>query len=463
MVQHKTEEIGATSAVAHDDSLAPGNSVEPGAATETTGAGGTGRGKSRRHLLLLLIPLLFALIPLARYLLSDTTQEETLPASVVVANPVRGEVTESVAYSGIFEPESAVGVVPKIAGEVRIVHVGAGETVEAGDLVVTLDDERVALQAKTARSAWEAARAQYELALRGPRRQELANAQASLAQAESDLALAERNLERTRRLFEAGTVSRAEMEGAESKVESARTEVANSGRLVRLMEEGAGEEELSAARANAEAARQRYELAAIQQTDARVRAPVGGTIAEVMVEEGDTVGPGTPVASVINDSVLTASVAVPERQYGRVQRAGAGMRVVVRPIAYEEQLSFDARLVRIEPTVDPAGRTFAVEVAVDNAEGLLLPGMYATVELILRSIPDALLVPRTAVLTRNEQSVAFVVVEGNSLHARMVPVDVGVVSGDSAQIVSGLDAGDQVIVEGNTFLEEDQIVRVSKR
>lgn len=420
--------------------------------------------KRRRHLLLLLLPVAFAIIPLVRYLTRDVVQPQIPPASVVVATPVRGTVRDSLTYSGILEPKSTVGVIPKIAGEVAGIAVEAGDTVSPGDLLLTLDDERVALQAQTARSAWEAAQAQYELALRGPREEELANARASLAQAERDIALAQRNLERTERLFDAGTVSQSELEEAQSRVESARTEFENSRRLVRLMEEGASAEELEAARANAEAARRQYELAVIQREDARVIAPVAGTVARVLVEEGDTVAPGRPVASIINASILTAAVSVPERYYGRIRRAAGDLAVAVRPIAYEEGLSFDARLLQIEPTVDPASRTFTVEIAVDNSDGLLLPGMYSTVELVVDTVTDALLVPRSAVIERNGSSVVFVVEEGvPTAETRMVRVELGLAEGDLIHVRSGLAEDALVVVEGNAFLEGDQPVLVAGR
>lgn len=420
--------------------------------------------KRRRHLLLFLLPVGFAIIPLVRYLSQDVVAEAVPPATVVVAAPTHGTVRDSLTYSGILEPKSTVGVVPKIPGEVARIRVAAGDSVAPGDLLLTLDDERVALQAQTARSAWEAAQAQYELALRGPRDEELENARASLEQAERDIALAERNVARTERLFEAGTVSQSELEEAQSRVESARTEVENSRRLVRLMEEGASPEELEAARANAEAAKRQYELAAIQREDARVVAPVAGTVARILVEEGDTVGPGRPVASIINASILTAAVSVPERHYGRIRRATGDLLIVVRPIAYEEGLAFDGRLLQIEPTVDPASRTFTVEIAVDNSDGLLLPGMYSTVELVVETVSDALLVPRSAVLERDGSSVVFVVEERSApAETRMVPVELGLTEGDLIHVRSGLTEDALVVVEGNAFLEGDQPVLVAGR
>jgi multidrug efflux pump subunit AcrA (membrane-fusion protein) len=100
-------------------------------------------------------------------------------------------------------------------------------------------------------------------------------------------------------------------------------------------------------------------------------------------------------------------------------------------------------------------------VDIADPQGLLRPGMYADVELVLRRIPDALLVPESAVLDRAGQQIVFLV-EGSEQGAvasarKVVP---GLSSATEVQILSGIDLRDRVIVEGNSFLEEGQPIGV---
>jgi membrane fusion protein (multidrug efflux system) len=87
--------------------------------------------------------------------------------------------------------------------------------------------------------------------------------------------------------------------------------------------------------------------------------------------------------------------------------------------------------------------------------------MYAEVELVLRHIPDALLIPASAVLDRGEQSIVFVVEgSGQGAVAAVRRVMIGLTSAAEVQVLSGIDPDDRVIVEGNTFLEEGQRIGV---
>lgn len=393
---------------------------------------------------------------------AETVAEE--PALVRVAQPQRSTMEEILRYPGSLSAENTVTVTPKVSGKVVEIHVEEGDAVRPGTLLVTLEEDAIRLQAEQAYAAWQAALAQVRQAERGVRDQELQNARALLSQAEEDLSAAKTNLERSKRLYEAGTIARAQYEEAEQAFNSVRTEVENARRSVDMMAEGASNEELEMARANAEALEAQYELARLQLGRTELSAAEAGTVARIMVDEGNSVGPGVPLLAIVSSDPIYALIAIPERHYGRVNASMAEtgrMSARVSPTALPQHGPFQGRVQSVAPVIDPESRTFQVRVRIPNPEGLLKPGMYVNAEIVARRREDIVVVPESAVVVRNDAPVVFRLVEGNSYHVLMTPVEQGMKSGGMVEIKTGLDDADAVVVvEGNAFLEDGQPVRL---
>ena len=407
-----------------------------------------------------LIPIALIAIPGWR-LLRPQDAEETgrIGSPVVVAQPTTGAMEIVLSYPGNLKAESTATVVSQLGGEIKQVLVSENERVAAGDPLVRIDDGIVRLQSEQALAAWRAALAQLDKAVRGVRPEELESAQATVSQSERDIEVAQASLERTRRLYDAGTVPAVDRENAENQVQSARTQLENARRSLSLMEQGASREDEAMATANADAAQKFYQLALLQLDFATVSAPVSGTVARILVEQGNSVGPGTPLLAIINDDLIYANVAVPEKHYGEFIARRGNIPARVTPIAYADNPSFPGSVTSIAPIIDALSRTFNVEIAVQNRASLLRPGMFVNVELVMRQVTDALIVPQSAVLFRDDRSVVFVVEVHSEPTARMIPVETGVTQGTWVEIVSGLAPDASVAVDGNAFLEDGQLVR----
>ncbi|TVQ21510.1 MAG: efflux RND transporter periplasmic adaptor subunit [Spirochaetaceae bacterium] len=398
-------------------------------------------------------------LPLYRYFTAvpdDGLVQSATP--VAVALPTVGPAERVVRFSGTLTPEATTTIVPKVGGRVMEVAVRENQRVVAGDLIARIEDDALRLQVATARAAYDAANAQYRQAVRGARQVELEIAQASVDQAVSSLEAARVNFDRTERLFQAGTVSRSAFEDARDRFQSADTEVQNARRSLSLMQEGAGAEERDIVQANVDAAARQLELAELQLDFAALRAPIDGIVARVMVEPGQTVGASSGVATLVNDRLIYARVAVSERLYGRFRGREGTMEVRISPLAYEDDPPFIGRVSSVSSVIDSASRTFVVEVAMDNADGRLRPGMFVRAEFVVESTADALLVPNTALHIRDGRTVVFVL-DGDLVAVRPVVADA--LPGAFTQIRSGLRADEVVVVEGAAFLQDGAPVAVS--
>jgi RND family efflux transporter MFP subunit len=384
-------------------------------------------------------------------------------ATVRVGSPRLGSIERALSTSGTLIAGSTVYVTSKVSGRIEAIDVREGQKVAQGDLLVQIDDRSPRLQLDQAHAAWQAAQAQYEKAMRGARPEELENARALYGKARMDLTTAEESFARSQQLYQSGTIPKAQFEQAESTLRAARTELENAGRSLQMLEEGASQEEKRAARAQAEAARAGYELARLQLDNTRIRAPgpAEAVVAKVLQDEGNIVGTSTALLVLVQDQWIQIEIELAEKYYGEVLGSGESLEARIFPQAYPGMDAFQARLSSVAPTIDPRSRTFTVALDIQDPLDLLRPGMYAEVELILKRIPDALLVPESSVLERDGEQFVFVA-EGNGDNAvaSARPVVIGLSNAAEVQILSGIDPQERIIVEGNAFLEEGQSIGI---
>lgn len=441
---------------AREDSLpsGPGENVHNGERDN----GSRSRRRIWPVLVVVLVVLTFLGLPAARFLLRPEPQAAVEPpAPVVLGAAVRGSAERTARYTGNLTPESTTTVLPKVGGRITELRVRENQFIRADDVVAHIEDEVLRLQVEQARAAYQAADAQYRQAVRGVRSQELEIARAEGEQAEAALETARSNLDRTRRLYEAEAVSRREYEEARDGFQAAETQVANARRRLEIMEQGASGEELEVALANAEAAARQLELAELQLGYATVRAPVSGSIARVLVEEGQSVGRESPLVAIVNDRLIYAEIRVPERLYGSFRGRGGSMQVRVFPEAYAEREPFVGTVSSIASVINATSRTFDVEVAIPNSDGLLRPGMYVNAVFVLESYPEAVQVPDGAVYTRDGRDVVYGVRDGSAVEYAVTAEDL---PGEVTIIHDGLPDGERIIVEGAAFVEDGDPVRV---
>lgn len=249
-------------------------------------------------------------------------------------------------------------------------------------------------------------------------------------------------------------------EGAVALIASLREEVRKEEENLRNTEalvetDALAGEQLDRARSDYERVRAQLVRAEESGRDHQLRAPWGGVVSRVLVKEGDFVAPRTPLVELYDPASLVIRAAAPERYATRVRD---GMTIDLTLDAYPD-LRLHGRVVRVYAYLDDRTRTRTFEVA-PTAEVDLLPGMFARLRLPLRSVDDAILVPREAVMVDADgRSAAFVVEEGQ---ARRRIVSIGIEEGPQVQVVAGIAPGDSVVVAGQERLRDGVSVRVIK-
>jgi HlyD family secretion protein len=397
----------------------------------------------------------------------QNTTEGEVGVPVVVETAVRATMAEALTVTGTIRAEREATVSAQVAAEVREVTVREGDAVTKGQVLVRLDREQTRSQvqqaeggAEAARAQFEAAKQRFELLEQGAREEERAIARSRLAQAESALRTAAADLERLAPLFEQGVISRQQLDSAQTAYDTAKANRDSARESLELIEKGAREEELEAARNEIEAAAAALEQAKGVLTQARdwdskctIRSPLTGIVVSRMVEPGEVTNPGmgAPLLTLADPSSVYFEATVPERVALRIQ-PGQQVQVVVQGDGDRE---VGGRLERLVSVADPTSRDFLVRIALTDGAELTKPGMFARGSVIVRESVDTVVVSKDALVEREGAMLAFVVTNGT---AERRQVAVGLMDAGRAEILSGIEAGEAVVVVGGQGLQDgDQV------
>ena len=311
--------------------------------------------------------------------------------------------TQSIRTYGVIEPAEEVDITIDFSATVRSVTFKEGQRIEAGATLMEFDARKRSLRLQQAESV-------------------VSDARAGLNRARG-------KLQRRRALFENRNIGVEEYRLSMADFDSAKARFEQALAARKLAERELGETTLSS--------------------------PVGGVVARRAVEPGQTVMPGTQLATIQTVDTVRAVAHVTEKDVNAL-RVGAEAEVTtpgVRGVLYP------ARIESIGAKADPRTGNFAVKLTVANNDGLLRDGMTARVEIEGVSISDTLLVPRRALVDRRLHRVVYTVVEGRAVEVE--PVFAATI-GDRLPVLDGLDAGDRLIVDGLESVIDGTRVEVGK-
>lgn len=248
----------------------------------------------------------------------------------------------------------------------------------------------------------------------------------------------------------------AQVAQARAQAEIAREVADRRGRL--FTESNIGSElAVLEARSAAQQAAAQLEALTARLARTEIRAPISGILEDRHVEVGTMVSPGTAVARVIALNPAKITAGVPERFAADVGR-GSPARITFDVLPGRV---FEARIDYVGSAVNPQNRTFPIEVALANPGQAIKPEMVANVEVLKRTLSEAVVVPQEALVRVENGFVVFVVeeIEGRTIaHARRVSL--GASQRNQVVVQAGLAAGDRLIVAGQNQVADGDRVKV---
>lgn len=244
-------------------------------------------------------------------------------------------------------------------------------------------------------------------------------------------------------------VLRAQIEGARTRRDLAQVQARRRRELFEIG--GLSRQELDQAESEARVLDAELAQLAAEVRRRQIVAPFSGEIGLREVSSGAYVSPGDRIATLRITGQLRLEFSVPERYLGQIRE---GEPVRFRVPGQED--SFVGTIYATEPSVDASTRAFMVRARVRNPGGVLVPGAFAEVELVLDEVPDALLIPTASLITGADSSRVFVVRGGKAVPQA---ITTGVRTADRIQVTSGLSSGETVLTSGLNQVRPGQAVR----
>jgi RND family efflux transporter MFP subunit len=403
----------------------------------------------------------------------------------------------------------------KQSGRIVAVYVRDGDSVSAGEIVARQDTVQLRAQLRQAigqlqaaqgaeaqakanaafgpqrssaavlqaQAALRSAKAALAKELAGARPEERAQAQANLDAAKTNLDTAKKDLARKQALVAEGALAKTTLDLAQNAYATALQQYNNALQAELETEHGNRQEDVDVANeavrqaneslksaqasqrldvtfndavrsadAQVESARALVEVAKANLSDADIRAPFSGKISGNPVQTGTVVGSGGTVARLIGGQGAYFEGDVPEEVIDSV-KIGAPIEVSVDALP---QHHFSGTVAAVNPLGSDIGRQFKVRITLAGDLAGVRANMFAHGKLVVKSVPDAVVVPSTAVLGTGSNQYVYTV-EGNK--AKKLKVTTGLLVKDEVQ-VSGIAAGTMVVVYGQTNLIEGTPVKV---
>lgn len=342
--------------------------------------------------------------------------------------------------NGSLAANEQTDVMPETSGKVAAVGVDMGSYVHRGQMIVKIDDSDLRIRVDQAQAQLDQAKAtlrqnEAKIGLK-PGQKFNPESVPEVAQARAALKLAESNLHRYEKLVETGDISRAAYDQQKSQRDQLKEQYE-----VTIHQAQQNYAAVANAQGVVDAAQTQLALAKRNANYSVVTAPIAGYVSERTADVGEYVSPQQKVASIVNLNPLRVRIDIPEQAIPRVH---VGESVSVTVSAYADR-SFAGHLARISPNVTASSRTLTVEAEVDNPNGELKPGQFATVRILLPQSEPAVLVPQRALRQISGATYVFVIKNGR---AEQRLVQSGQVEGDLVEIKSGI-AADEVVATSN--------------
>lgn len=214
-------------------------------------------------------------------------------------------------------------------------------------------------------------------------------------------------------------------------------------------------EEFEAVKSDLLAAESARELAELELSYTKVRSPFAGRIVRRFVDPGQTVSNGTQLFTVVDMSRLLARVHVPAKEFRSIR--------VDQPVELMLDSSDDlleGTITLVSPIIDPASGTIKVTVEIKDYPKTTRPGDFAEVRIVTERHDNTVLVPKTAVISDKGDRIVYVAAD-TTAHRRVV--EIGFQNDEQTEIVSGLDPGESVVIQGQRSLKDGQPLKILER
>lgn len=373
----------------------------------------------------------------------DSSQDALVTGTADIVFPVRTEMAQQqnlilwVPCSGLARPAKEADIIAQTSGYLDFLNAHNGLFVRRGHLLARFNDASARLDLRDAENNLLSSSIEYNIIKSGPTRL-LSTRPAQLGKQIDSLTF----------IYHAAQQDFAEGSLREDQFQRIRRDYESL-----LTYRDFDRDDVVANKCGLNQALVGYDRAKLLLDYCELRAPFDGYVAECkLLSTGSYINAGFNCMKLVDLSRINIITKVTESQIGKIR---IGHAAEVRFVAYPEEIKY-GRVVEINPYIDPDKRTGEVTVEIPNSAHRIIPGMYANVRIQGDVVANTIVVPRAAVVMRDNRPVVFVAQHNL---AKWNYVSLGAENEDSYQITKGVAAGDSVIIDGNYNLAHDAKIK----
>ncbi|HXD75814.1 MAG TPA: efflux RND transporter periplasmic adaptor subunit [Vicinamibacterales bacterium] len=369
-------------------------------------------------------------------------EEEAAPVVTVDVAPVLlSKIQRTIRADSLIYPRQQAAIVPKIAAPVRRNLVQRGARVRAGQLLVELESQDLAGAATESRAALTQAEASFETTTKATVPEDLQKAQLDAKAAQDAVNAQQSVFDSRQRLYREGAIAQKDVNDAQVALSQARTQYETARKHLEDLQSIGNEAALKTAAAQREAARGHNESAQAQLSYSRLTSPIDGVVTDLPLFPGETAAAGAPVVTVMDLSRVVARTHVSQAEALEMSVGDDASIIGLNGVPVPGKVTV------VSPALDASNTTVEVWIEADNKDGKLRPGASMRVQIVARSVPNALVIPQQAVMTSPQGATfAILIDKDNKPHLRKIAV--GIRDAGKAQITDGLASGDRVATTG---------------
>jgi HlyD family secretion protein len=380
-------------------------------------------------------------------------KEVEAPVPVQVTVVTQDTIRHVVTGDGALFALDQQNVMPKISAPVKKFYVNRGDRVKQGQLLAVLENRDLAAQAAESKGGLDQAESNLRMTAGSTVPESVVKAQTDVAAAQQGADAAKSVLNSREQLLKEGALARRLVDEARVSWAQANSQLLSAQEHLRALQTVSKEEQIKSAAAQVESAKAHQEAMQAQLSYSEVRSPMNGIIADRPLYPGDVASTGTPLFVIVDNSRVVARVNVPQAQAAVVK---TGQQAAVRMT--DSTAEAEGKVTVVSPATDPNTTTVQVWIEIANSNGRLKPGAAVHAAITAELFKSASIVPATAIFPGEEGGTAVLVIRDGVAHRRVVQV--GVRDGDRVQIVSGVNPGEEVVVQGGMGVDDGAKVKV---
>lgn len=382
-------------------------------------------------------------------------EDETGPeVTVQAAKAEKKSIQQVVRSEAVLYPRNQAAITPKIVAPVKQFYVNRGSHVRSGQLLAVIENRDLAAAETETKGSFHQAEAAYQIETASALPEEWQKAEYDLKAAKENYDAQQKIYDSRKKLYDEGALPRKDYDQSLVALTQAKSQYEIASMHMAALQSAGKKQQLKSAEGQLTSAKGKYEGAAAQLGYSEIRSPIDGVVTDRPTYPGETPPPGTPLLTVMDTSSVIAKAHIPQDQAAQLKLGDAAT------MKAPGDIEISGKVTLVSPALDTNSTTVEVWIEAPNPDGRLRPGSSVTVEMVARTLNDAVVVPASAVLKSPKGGTTVMVIQDGK--AMQAEVETGIREGELVQITKGLNGSETVIIGGSYGLPDKTKVKVAE-